>query len=44
MMKKHLMKTYKVLRSIVVTLLLLFVFVYGSAYLILSIPSVQRKA
>lgn len=44
MMKKHLMKTYKVLRSIVVTLLLLFVFVYGSAYLVLSIPSVQRKA
>lgn len=43
-MKELLMKTYKIVRSIVVTLLLLFVFVYGSLYLTLSIPAVQKKA
>ena len=42
-MKSALMKVYKVLRSVFVSLLILFVFVYGSLYLLLCIPAVQNK-
>lgn len=42
-MKSTLMKVYKVLRSVFVSLLVLFVLVYGILYLLLCIPAVQNK-
>ncbi len=42
-MKSTLMKIYKVLRSVFVSLLVLFVLVYGILYLLLCIPAIQNK-
>ena len=42
-MKKHIYRVYRVLRSIVVTLLLLFVALYSLLYILMSVPAVQQR-